>query len=670
SDPPSGGWSAETACKARMALFFWLEQKESYLMARVLRTRHLVSLFIPLVGCLPTLLAAKEPPVAEALKLKPVQEEWVSYDIPDAAEREECELKPYQADGVSGWEVRDADNTILRRYLDTNADNKVDQWCYFKNGVEVYRDIDTNHNRNADQYRWLGTAGTRWGVDDDEDGQIDHWKTISPEEVTEEAVLAMSLKDADRFRLLLLSSQELDALGLGEDQTARLTEKLAATRQNYEEYLKTQDVVGRDTQWVNFGGKRPGVVPAGTDGAQQDLHIYENVAAVINDGDQHDQVIIGTLVRVDDLWRVIDLPKSFSEAQAGTGSDGFFFQASSARRASEQVPVTEGLDEKVQDLISKMEQIDQVLQTAATPEELAPLHARRADLLEQLAETASGEEDQTTWIRQLADTVSAAAQSGEYPEGVERLAGLYEELQGQSATADLAAYVKYRHLMAEYTVNVQQPDADFAQIQQQWLANLKSFVDEYPTHPQASEAMLHLAMAQEFSGNEEKAVSWYSRIVEEFPASNVAEQASGAKRRIEAVGNPLVLSGKDRDGNVVNVESYRGRAVLVHYWATYDPKCRTGLSVLKDMQAKYGKDNLALIGVNVDGERAKFEAYLEENSLPWPQLHAPGGLDSPLAQAYGVVVLPTILLADQEGKVVNRDLDVEQVDSELRRLLR
>lgn len=639
-------------------------------MAGVLGTRHLITLVLPFVGGLGTLLAAKEPPVAEALKLKPVQEAWVSYDVPDAAEREQCTLKPYQSDEVSGWEVRDADNTVLRRYLDTNADNKVDQWCYFKDGVEVYRDVDTDHNRNADQYRWLGTAGTRWGVDEDEDGQIDRWKTISPEEVTEEAVLAMSAKDADRFRLLLLLPQELDALGLGEDQNTRLTEKLSATRRNYEEFLKTQEVVESGTEWVNFGGRRPGVVPAGTDGVEKDLHIYENVAAVVERGGEHDQVVIGTLVRLDDVWRVIDLPQSFSDAQAGTGAAGFFFQASLARRASEQVPVSGGANEEVQDLISKMEQIDQDLQTASTPDQLGPLHARRADILEKLAETASGEEDPGTWVRQLADTVSAAAQSGEYTEGVERLAALCEDLQGRQADPELVAYVKYRHLMAEYTVNIQRPDSDFAQIQEQWLTSLKEFADEYPTHSQASEAMLHLAMAQEFAGNEEAAVRWYGRIVEEFPATDVAKQAEGARRRIDGVGEPLVLSGKDRDGNVVNVESYRGKAVLLHYWATYDPKCRTGLSVLKDMQAKYGPEKLALVGVNVDSERARFESYLEENPLPWPQLHAPGGMNSSLAQAYGVVVLPTMILADPEGKIVNCDLNVEQVDGELRRLLR
>ena len=56
----------------------------------------------------------------------------------------------------------------LRRH---ERDNNVDQWCYYLDGLEVYRDIDSNFNKNADQYRWFHTAGTRWGVDKDEDEQ-------------------------------------------------------------------------------------------------------------------------------------------------------------------------------------------------------------------------------------------------------------------------------------------------------------------------------------------------------------------------------------------------------------------------------------------------------------------------------------------------------------------
>src|SRR5690606_33099144 len=97
-----------------------------------------------------------------------------------------------ESDGeTTSWVVRSPSGTILRKFQDTNGDNKVDRWCYFKDGIETYRDIDSDHNGKADQYRWLGTAGTRWGVDDNEDGRIDYWKSISPEEVSAEVIAAL-----------------------------------------------------------------------------------------------------------------------------------------------------------------------------------------------------------------------------------------------------------------------------------------------------------------------------------------------------------------------------------------------------------------------------------------------------------------------------------------------
>ena len=61
-----------------------------------------------------------------------------------------------------GWVVEDPRGITLRRFLDTNGDGKVDQWCYYKDGLEVYRDIDSDFNGKVDQCRWCSTAGTRW----------------------------------------------------------------------------------------------------------------------------------------------------------------------------------------------------------------------------------------------------------------------------------------------------------------------------------------------------------------------------------------------------------------------------------------------------------------------------------------------------------------------------
>src|SRR6185369_10940497 len=107
--------------------------------------------------------------------------------------------------------VRDGNGQILREFVDTNGDNIVDRWGYFNDGVEVYRDIDSDYNGRADQYRWLNTAGTRWAIDKNEDGIIDSWKVISAEEATAEAVAALKNRDSARFARLLLQPTEIKA---------------------------------------------------------------------------------------------------------------------------------------------------------------------------------------------------------------------------------------------------------------------------------------------------------------------------------------------------------------------------------------------------------------------------------------------------------------------------
>src|SRR3954452_13720921 len=173
-----------------------------------------------------TALAAK-PTAKEALSLTPVQKD-VEYDVPDAKEIEKCIVDVIKVGGFTGYAVLTDSGQLLRRVLDTNGDNRVDQWCYFKDGIEIYRDIDGNFNNKADQYRWLGTAGTRWGLDEDENSRIDSWKVISAEEATGEIVAALrdansstaSVREAAvaRFRCLLLTADELKSLGLSSKQ--------------------------------------------------------------------------------------------------------------------------------------------------------------------------------------------------------------------------------------------------------------------------------------------------------------------------------------------------------------------------------------------------------------------------------------------------------------------
>jgi thiol-disulfide isomerase/thioredoxin len=605
---------------------------------------------------------------AQALGLRPIQSD-VEYDIPTEAEIANCSVQMKSDGGVAGWLVLDQGGQLLRRFLDTNGDNKVDLWCYYKGGIEVYRDIDADFNGKADQYRWLGTAGIRWALDTNEDGKVERWKAISAEEVTAEVVAALATRDAVRFQCLLPTPQELTALGLGEVQTREIAKKVTEAARGFAELAAGQTVVNSKTKWLNFGANRPGVIAAGWEGATRDVTVYDNASAIVDTDGKTAQIALGTLIQVDGGWRVIDLPSNLSDARTVSVSGGYFFQQAVVRQA-ESLGTEEGLSEAVQKLLRDLEKLDKALDENPGSNELAKLHVSRANVLEQLAQNASSAEERENWLRQLANGITASVQSGGYAAGVEQLKSLYEKLKGQAADAELAAHVEFLYLSAQYSQRLQQPEADYPKIQQEWLANLAKFVSANPKCEDAPEAMLQLAVGEEFDGKNEAAIAWFAKIVEQFPKATQAAKAAGAKRRLESEGKTLVLSGNTLDGKAVSLDLLRGRTVLIHYWATWCEPCKQDLTLLKQAQAKYAKQGFALLGINLDSDQATAIKYLQSNPLSWPQMYEPGGLDSRLATDLGILTLPTMLLIDKDGKVVNRNIYAAELDAELGKRLR
>ena len=144
------------------------------------------------VLALENVATAAQPTVEYALGLVPSQKNIeCSRLTPEQAKG--ATIKMEKEGGATAWVVRDSRGEVLRAFADTNADRVVDRWSYYKDGVEVYRDIDSNHNSKADQARWFHSAGSRWGVDDDGNGSVDSWKVISAEETTAEIVEPLRL---------------------------------------------------------------------------------------------------------------------------------------------------------------------------------------------------------------------------------------------------------------------------------------------------------------------------------------------------------------------------------------------------------------------------------------------------------------------------------------------
>lgn len=119
----------------------------------------------------------------------------------------------------------------------------------------------------------------------------------------------------------------------------------------------------------------------------------------------------------------------------------------------------------------------------------------------------------------------------------------------------------------------------------------------------------------------------------------------------------------------VSLSSFRGKTVLLDFWATWCPPCREQMPIVQKLADDPSlSDDLVILSVNADEARpdrqAKVETYLSDNGYRFTTIMDDGRAVS----AYGVSNLPTLFIVDPQGKVAHRDVGVHS-EEKLRKVL-
>ena len=484
--------------------------------------------------------AADPPSVKLALTFRPAQK-GVEIETPSPSEYDDCEVKVTRKGKASGWIVYGPAGQVLRRYTDTNGDNVVDQWQYYQNGLEVYRDMDSNFNNKVDQSRWLNMAGSRWGLDTNEDGKIDNWKSISAEETSQEVVRAMVAGDADALSILLVNSDDVKTLGLNKKIGAKILDAVASPEKKMRAALSSSRTITARSRWMRFDSLMPSTIPADDEVSSQDLTVYENAMAIVENGGKSGLLQIGEMVRVGQTWKLTQIPRPLEGNSIQVTIGGLLMQPGLAGGSSG--PTTGDLSPEVREILMDLQTLDQKSPPpTASAEELTSYNVKRADLLQKLVAVSSTDEEREQWQRQMVDGIAAAVQSGTYPKGVDRLASVLGEVKKEGGS-QLVAYVAYRRMLAEFSLKMQNtPASKRPDVQKEWLQGLEKFAGDYPNAEDAPDAMLQLGIAAEFGGDAKSASGWYNKLTGKFAKTEAGVRATGALKRLNLVGKPFRFS--------------------------------------------------------------------------------------------------------------------------------
>ncbi len=159
----------------------------------------------------------------------------------------------------------------------------------------------------------------------------------------------------------------------------------------------------------------------------------------------------------------------------------------------------------------------------------------------------------------------------------------------------------------------------------------------------------------------------------------VSLRAQEAKDLDPQYAKDLIKSGQapdftlpGTDGKTYSLKDFRGKTLILDFWATWCPDCREEMPQLLALQKKLkGRKDIVMVGVSFDTDPAKLEAYVKEQGIGWLQLSDfKSKKESAISEAYHIQWIPTKYVIGPDGKVLLATVMQDKVDALVQKLLK
>ncbi|MDR4497943.1 MAG: redoxin domain-containing protein [Candidatus Scalindua sp.] len=220
------------------------------------------------------------------------------------------------------------------------------------------------------------------------------------------------------------------------------------------------------------------------------------------------------------------------------------------------------------------------------------------------------------------------------------------------------------------------------------LRDLNALIEEYPGTEEAQEALFYVGATHNEIGNFEKAIECFDTILKQgeitdnfkarllyFKAKALLEigEVEEAKevvtelkviepRAANSFGREL--SGRvrlgmeapdinvlDYEGKPVSVSQYRGKVVVLDFWATWSDHCLQEYPKVKNLHRMYKDQGVQFIGISLDDNIEDLKSFVGTQQVEWPQVFEGMRWKGKVSKLFSIEKIPVMFVIDQEGKI-------------------
>jgi peroxiredoxin len=125
---------------------------------------------------------------------------------------------------------------------------------------------------------------------------------------------------------------------------------------------------------------------------------------------------------------------------------------------------------------------------------------------------------------------------------------------------------------------------------------------------------------------------------------------------------------KDVNGKNLSLSSFKGKLVLLDFWASWCAPCRKESKFLVKLYAKYKAKGFEIFSVSIDESPADWKKAIVKDKITWKQVIDTRGWNAPVIRNWGIEGIPTTYLIDKQGKIIALDPGREELEAKIKAL--